>query len=146
MPSALRLVCSGCDAVSLILKVFGLVCVAVGCLHIVLGLGAEQLLGAELSAETLSNASLDSQNRFYGAQFMLVGAVSWICATDLDRHATLFRVTMVVFFLGGVARLVSLASHGWPSEMVQLLGLSELVIPPLLIVWHAAILKRNASA
>ena len=129
-----------------LLRVFGVVCIAVGALHIALGLQADQMLGAGLSGEALANASLDSQNRFYGAQFVLVGAVAWMCGGDLERHAKLFRVLMAVFFLGGLARLVSLLLLGWPAPMVQLLAVSELVIPPLLLLWHARLTRARKPA
>ncbi len=127
-----------------LIRIFGVICVLVGMLHIALGLEADQLLGAKLTEQTLANATLDSQNRFYGAQFMLVGAMSWFCSKDLFRRATLFRLVMTIFFVGGVARLISFAVHGWPSPIVQLLALSELTIPPALIAWHALLL-RNSS-
>ena len=38
----------------------------VGVLHLTLGVGADVLLGAKLSAEAIDDPALDSQNRFYG--------------------------------------------------------------------------------
>ena len=127
------------------LRVFGLVCVVVGALHVIFGLQADQMLGAGLTEITLTNASLDSQNRFYGAQFMLMGGVVWISATDLKRHASLLRLAMAVFFIGGVARAISILLHGWPSPIIQALLLTELVLPPAILLWHRAILSRSNS-
>jgi hypothetical protein len=126
------------------LRLFGMICVAVGLLHVVLGLGADNLLGAGLGRETIANASLDSQNRFYGAAFMLFGVVAWICSNDLKQHALLFRLTMLMFFIGGVARLISAAIYGSPSLLIQLLAVSELALPPLMIWWHSGWLRRQA--
>jgi hypothetical protein len=128
-----------------LIRIFGVVCVAVGVLHVALGLEADQLLGAGLDRTTLNNASLDSQNRFYGAQFMLVGVITWICANDLSRHATLFRLVMAVFLIGGLARLISFAIHGAPSPLIQVLVLSELFIPPVLLVWHSSWLRKHPA-
>ena len=127
------------------LRVFGLVCVVVSALHIIFGLQADQMLGAGLTEITLTNASLDSQNRFYGAQFMLMGGVVWLSAKDLARHASLLRLAMAVFFIGGVARVISIFVIGWPSAMIQALLLIELVLPPAILLWHRAVLSRSNS-
>ena len=45
--------------------------VLVGALHLVLGLGADAMLGSEVAPQAMSDPGLDSQNRFYGVAFML---------------------------------------------------------------------------
>jgi hypothetical protein len=128
--------------ISLVLRIFGTICLLVGLSHVALGLGADDLLGAGLDAATLSNASLDSQNRFYGAAFMLFGGVAFLCAKDLRRHASLFRFAMLVFFIGGLARILSALMLGLPAPAIQFLALTELALPPLLTIWHNAWLRR----
>ena len=41
--------------------------------------------------------------------------------------------------IGGVARLVSWATHGAPAPLVVVLAASELLIPPLLLIWYAKV-------
>src|SRR5262245_2634357 len=48
---------------------------AAGAMHLTMGLGADALLGANVSAQTLTDAGLDSQNLFYGVSFMLYGVL-----------------------------------------------------------------------
>lgn len=106
--------------------------VLAGLAHVILGLGADVLLGAHLSPDTLADASLDSQNRYYGISFTLYGVLFWIAAGDPRRYRTVLRVLIGWFFLGGLIRLVSIALKGWPSDMVWALALSELILPPIL--------------
>lgn len=124
------------------LRLLAPVAVFVGCLHLVLGLGADALLGAHLPPGVMADPVLDSQNRFYGVSFMIYGALLWVCASDVRRYAPVFRLVAAFLFLGGVARVVAMALHGAPS--VQVLGLLaiELVAPPLLLVWQRATLAR----
>ena len=131
--------------IQLFLRLFGTICLLVGLLHIVLGLGADDLLGAGLDAVTLLNASLDSQNRFYGAAFMLFGGVAWMCADDPIRYKSLLRLAMFIFFIGGLARIVSAAMIGMPVLTIQILGLTELVMPPLVLLWHQRWLRTQIS-
>lgn len=124
-------------ALVLVLEIFAPVFLIVAALHLFLGLDADALLGAKVSAEVAAEPSLDSQNRFYGVAFALYGVVLYLCATDLQRFEPIFKSALWVFFLGGVARLLSWATHGAPAPLVITLAATELVIPPLLLAWHA---------
>lgn len=120
---------------SLTLKWLAPVFIVAGLLHVVLGLRADQLLGAVISAQSIADPVLDSQNRFYGAAFMLYGVLLYLAATDLLRYQTLLRCLLGVFFIGGLARLVSIALVGVPGAWVIALMGSELLLPPLLWLW-----------
>ncbi len=106
--------------------------VLAGLSHAFLGLGADAMLGAQISPGMFADATLDSQNRFYGASFTIYGILIWIAAGDLTRYRTLLHILILWFFLGGLMRLVSIALKGWPSDMVWALALSELILPPIL--------------
>lgn len=116
----------------LVLRVVALGFVLAGLSHVFLGPGADVALGANILPETLADATLDSQNRFYGASFTIYGVLFWIASGDLVRYATLLRVLILWFFFGGLVRLVSVGLKGWPSDMVWALALSELILPPIL--------------
>ena len=116
----------------IVLKILAPGFVIAGLTHVFLGLGADVALGAHVAPETLADASLDSQNRFYGACFTLYGILLWIGASDPVRYRPILRATFACFFFGGLVRLVSVALHGWPSTLVWSLALSELILPPIL--------------
>ena len=124
---------------ALVLKCFAPVFILVALLHLMLGLKADVLLGAVVPTQVLAEASLDSQNRFYGAVFALYGVVLYLCARDLRRYESFFKAAVWVLFLGGLARLVSWSTHGAPAPLVVMLAASELLIPPLLLIWYAKV-------
>lgn len=126
----------------ILLKTTGAAMVLAGLSHVVMGPAADVLLGAKIPEAIVTEPSLDSQNRFYGASFTLSGVLMWIAASDLARHRLILRLVLIWFFIGGLARLVSLSLRGWPSDMIVVLTLLELVLPPLL--WWLA--KRGDSA
>jgi hypothetical protein len=119
------------------LKVLAVGIALAGASHVLMGPTADLMLGVKLPASTVIEPSLDSQNRFYGAIFTLYAALLWLAANDLPRYRIVLRLVLAWFFIGGLMRLVSLALRGWPSEMILLLTLLELVVPPLL--WWAAL-------
>jgi hypothetical protein len=117
------------------LKLAALVFFVVAGLHLVLGLGADQLLGAILSPETIAEPTLDSQNRFYGVAFGFYGVALYICAKDLTRFRPILVAALAVFFMAGCARLVSWGAHGAPAPLVTALMAIEIILPPLLYSW-----------
>jgi Domain of unknown function (DUF4345) len=131
------------QAFATVLKLLAPIPVLVGVMHLVLGPASDVLLGARATDTLLGDPVLDSQNRFYGVVFMGYGALLFLCATDVRRHATLFRILAGFIFLGGVARLLSMALRGVPSAPVVALTVVELAGIPLLLWWHARVLRAG---
>ncbi len=130
-------------SLALLLKCIAPVFGIVGALHLVLGVGADVLLGAKLPPEALADPVLNSQNRFYGVTFTLYGVLLYLCATNLQKYATILRCVLWVFFAGGLARVVSMATHGVPPPLVLVLLVSELLLPPLLHFWLSRVLRAG---
>jgi hypothetical protein len=119
----------------LVLRAAALTVAAAGAAHAFLGVASERLLDPTLPASLEGLASLDSQNRFYGAMFSVVGAVVWQAAGDLGRYRPVINTVLIGFMLAGMSRLLSVPSLGWPAPMVLALALLEVVMPPLMLVW-----------
>jgi len=126
-------------AFAILLRVIAPVFVLVGALHLLLGLGADALLGARVPSEVLADPGLDSQNRFYGTSFTLYGVLLLLCSTDLAKYATVLRCVLWVFFAGGLARLVSILVYGVPPPLIVVLLLSELLGPPPVLWWFSRV-------
>ncbi|MGW0784614.1 DUF4345 domain-containing protein [Streptomyces sp. NPDC002913] len=110
-------------------RVMGVACVAIGLFHVIGG-------NAAIPGEADAGATLDSLGRFFGAIFAGYGLV-WLWAARQDPvPARVVRWLAVVFLLGGVGRLLSLAVHGWPHAFQVVLAVIELVLPPVLF-WLA---------
>ena len=122
-------------SLAIVLKLVAPLLLIVGALHLVLGLRADALLGARISAEVIADPALDSQNRFYGVAFTLYGVLLLLCSTNIPKYATVLRCVLWMFFAAGVARLVSIAIHGLPPPMIIALLIGEVVPPPLLASW-----------
>jgi hypothetical protein len=109
------------------IAVFGLVCCGIALTHIVLG-------PRSIPGSIPVNATMDSEDRFYATLFLGFGAALLWCARNLTARANLFRALMLVFFLGGLARIVSAVAVGPPSPIFIFLGSIELILPPILIL------------
>ena len=118
----------GQQALRWFLIAFGLVCTGIALLHIALG-------PASIPGSVPVNATMDSEDRFYAALFLGFGLAHVWAARDLPRRAGTVLAMQAVFFIGGLARIVSALAVGLPGPLFIFLGGLELVIPPG--VWWA---------
>jgi hypothetical protein len=107
---------------------FGATCCVIALTHIAFG-------PASIPGSVPVNATMDSEDRFYATLFLGFGAALIWCARDLPRREPVFGALLSVFFLGGIARLISWAAVGSPGALFTFLGGLELVLPPLLWFW-----------
>jgi hypothetical protein len=128
---------------SLCLKGFSLIIILVAAVHAVLGTEGEILIGAHWPAGFLKDATIDSQDRFYGVAFALYAVVLWQCSNDLHRFSPILKSAFAVFFLAGCARFIALAMTGMPSKEIIFLWALELVCPPILLWWHARLFRKS---
>jgi len=124
----------------------GIVIIVAGSMHIALGLQADQMLGAAVSARSISDPGLDSQNRFYGATFTLYGVLLLVISTQLQQYATILRCLLWVFLGAGVVRFISVSLYGWPPLLIGLLFALELIVPVVLLFWFSRFSQQELSS
>jgi hypothetical protein len=96
------------------------------------------LLGVEPGWPT----DLDSHFRFLSGVFLVLGLAWWSCIPGLADKGPRLRLLAAATFVGGLARVASLALAGTPSTG-HLAGLGmELFVVPLLVAWHLRIERR----
>jgi hypothetical protein len=137
MAMAIRLmIWPGCSASSNPVKaalrwfvaVFGLVCVGIALTHIFVG-------PSSIPGSVPVNPTMDSEDRFYAAIFLGFGIAHIWCARDLAGRGGVLLALQTIFFVGGLARLVSWAQMGPPVPFFLAVGSTELLFPPLLWLW-----------
>lgn len=130
----------------LVLRVVGPILIGVGCLHLIMGLGADVLLGANVPSPVMADPVLDSQNRFYGVAFTLYGALLLLCSIDIRKYRVILQCVFWAFFAAGMSRLVSLVIYGLPTTSVFLLFAFEVLWPPMMVMWLGRTLTRGRGA
>jgi hypothetical protein len=116
--------------------IFGSVCMAIALTHVAFG-------PSSIPGSVPVNATLDSEDRFYATLFLGFGAAMVWASRDLGARRDVFHALLAVFFLGGVARLISWAMVGPPIGLFIFLGALELLMPPAMWAWHRHAFHRD---
>jgi hypothetical protein len=104
------------------LSLFGTVCVLIALAH--LFFGSPSIIGGGQV-----NATIDSDMRFYAVLFAGFGVGLVWAAQDLDRRTPTVNVLGVLFFVGGLARLLAWLQTGAPNWFYIVMVPVELIIP-----------------
>ena len=115
-----------------VLAVLGAVAVASGLAGIILGPGF-------IPGGAPVPASVDSEYRFANVFWLAAGVALWWSLFRLSERKSVTRVALMLAFVGGFARLISVAVEGWPHPVFIATLMLELVVVPLVIWWHARI-------
>lgn len=113
------------------LRVFGVVVVGIAVAHLLFG-QRTYIGGGSV------DATMESDLRFYSVLFAAYGAAFVWASADVVGRAGVIDVLGVLFFLGGLARILAWAVAGAPSGFYVLMIPVELLIPVL----HAVLVRR----
>jgi hypothetical protein len=122
---------------SVIVLIFGIVCGLIALTHIILGHASVPGHAPGFSPTD------DSEDRFYATLFLGFGAAMAWCSRNLAKREQLFGALLLIFVMGGLARIISAIQVGLPIPLFQWLGAMELLLPPLLWWWHKKLLDQD---
>tara|TARA_R110000868_G_scaffold39980_4_gene138626 strand:+ start:407 stop:835 length:429 start_codon:yes stop_codon:yes gene_type:complete len=81
----------------------------------------------------LKGADVDSELRFYAVLWCAFGAMALWGVRNLPERMHILRLMLLVFWIGGVGRMVSYFAVGAPHPLFIVLMWIEIALPPLLI-------------
>lgn len=114
------------------LGLFGATAIFIASLHVVLGPSA-------IPGSVPVNATMDSEDRFYATLFAAYGAALLWCIRDVERKGRVVYFLALTFFVGGLARLVSMCAVGLPNTFFVAMTALELLIPFFMAVMQSRI-------
>lgn len=118
----------------LLILLFGLICVGISLTHIFIGPSA-------IPGSVPVNATMDSEDRFYATLFLGFGAALIWCSRALQHRGDVLKFLLLIFFLGGLARLVSALQVGPPNTFFQVMWALELLLPPIIWFWYKRVFR-----
>jgi hypothetical protein len=97
-----------------------------------MGLGDPLYAGLNLPQD----ATLDSNMRFFGGVWLGLGLCVWWLVPRVATQTVLFRAAWLMIALGGVGRLLSMATVGLPLAPFIAFTALEIAGAPLFIWWQ----------
>ncbi len=104
------------------LGLFGVIAILIASLHIFFGPSA-------IPGSVPVNPTMDSEDRFYATLFAAFGVALIWCIKDIEKKAREVYFLTATFFIGGLARVVSISQVGLPNLFFIAMTILELVIP-----------------
>lgn len=92
------------------------------------------------------HALLDSNLRFLGGLWLVVGLAMFWVIPRIERETALFRALWLMIFVGGVGRLLSMALVGAPPWPFIGFTLLEIIGAPFFIAWQARLANGAAPS
>ncbi len=125
-------------AFQVFLGLFGTTTIGIALLHVVLGPSA-------IPGAIPVNATMDSEDRFYATLFGAYGVALLWSVGGIEGKSRLVYFLAAAFFVGGVARLVSMMAVGRPNSFFVAMTALELVIPVVMVFMQSR-LSRSAGS
>ena len=122
----------------LVLTVLGAVAATVGTLTLLFGAGMVQGAGGV-------SPSVDSELRFFGAWYAVAGVLLIRAASRLEADRFVIRALSLALFAAGCGRVLGLLTVGRPHTIFLVLMVLELVIPVVVLPWHAAVIRSGTG-
>jgi hypothetical protein len=121
-----------------VLGALGVVPVVTGTMGMLLGPS-----GAPGGAAT--TASVDSEYRFVNLFWAAAGGVLWWSLRDAEKRSRTTQLVLGLAAAGGVPRLISWRRTGAPHPIFRGALVLELIIVPLVLVWHQRELFKKST-
>ena len=133
-------------AFQLLILLLAVICFVPGGASAFGGLNGSSALGggeAVFGADSILRGFADNQYRFGFGVFFAQGLALLFFLKNMRQQATLFRFVALALFIGGLGRLSNIMEFGVVDPQVVGPTVIELVIVPLLALWHVRINKAN---
>lgn len=116
----------------------------VGLVAILFGLTGV-LFGTSLSGATFS-VTIEGYVRFLKGMLIATGLIYWSAIPHVERSGERLSVVTVILVFGATGRLLTVFSHGFPTVGILISLVGELVVAPLIWLWHRRLVARWAVA
>lgn len=96
-------------------------------------------LAGEIGVAADAYVDLDSHSRYLSGLLLAIGLAFWSTVPNTAAKRERFALLTAIVFIGGLARLSGVFSHGLPFGVMAAGLVMELIVTPLLWLWHGRI-------
>jgi hypothetical protein len=114
-----------------------------GAVATVAGLHTAAAGAKSIAGQSMANASVESELRFYAAFYVAYGLAALRLAPRADRDSAAVRALAGTVFLAGLARASGWLAVGKPHPVQRGLLVIELAAPPAIVTWQKRLASRG---
>jgi hypothetical protein len=103
------------------------------------------LFGTSLSGVRLG-VTMEGYVRFIKGVLVAVGLIYWSAIPQIEKRGERISIVTFILVFGAAARLLAVLSHGFPTVGLLISLIGELVIVPLIWLWHRHLVRRGTPA
>jgi hypothetical protein len=110
--------------------------------------GSAALGGGEtiFNSESILRGFADNQYRFGFGVFFAQGIALLFFLRNIELHSTIFRFVVLALFIGGLGRLSNIMEFGLVDTQILGPTVIELILVPLLALWHSRVAKISKTS
>lgn len=101
------------------------------------------LFGTSLSGVRLG-VTMEGYVRFIKGVLIAVGLIYWSAIPQIEKRSERISTVTFILMFGAAARLMAVIGHGFPTVGLVISLIGELVIVPLIWLWHRHLVRRSA--
>ena len=116
----------------------------VGLVAILFGLTGV-LFGTSLSGVRLG-VTMEGYVRFIKGVLVAVGLIYWSAIPQIEKRFERISIVTIILMFGAAARLLAVIGHGFPTVGLLISLIGELVVVPMIWLWHRNLVRRDVVA
>lgn len=101
--------------------------------------------GTSLAGITVG-VTLEGYVRFIKGVLIAAGLIYWSAIPQVEKRGERIAVVTFILMFGAAGRLMAVVGHGFPTVGLLISLIGELIVVPLIWLWHRHYARRGATA
>jgi hypothetical protein len=103
------------------------------------------LFGTSLSGVQLG-VTMEGYVRFIKGVLIAAGLIYWSAIPQVEQRSERIAVVTFILVFGAIGRLLAVIGHGFPTVGLMLSLAGELIVVPVIWLWHRRFVRHGAKA
>lgn len=102
--------------------------------------------GTSLSGVATIGVTMEGYVRFIKGVLIAAGLLYWSAIPQVEKRGERIAVVTFILMFGAAGRLLAVIGHGFPTVGLVVSLVGELVVVPMIWLWHRRFVRHGAPA